>query len=179
MKLLLPEAVSQDDGSGAVPGTLFPKKCTAQNWAYIQNFEKALCDHGSLHSHRLSLAAKSPINSIGECNICAKLLIRAVLFAPIEEIVSPGHARKTLGSVIWVLNPNQARRITERKRTQEERVKETENGCIRSDTKRERDHGDGREARASAKGADGETQILDHGKRFAACDVPVSKRRRS
>jgi hypothetical protein len=79
------------------------------------------------------LTAKSPVNSIGKGNVRAKPLKRAILFAPIEEIVSPGHARKALRPVIWILNPNQARRITEGKRTQQERLKETENGCVGAD----------------------------------------------
>lgn len=87
-------------------------------------------------------------------------LERPALLPPIDEVRS--RRRTLVDFVLEIRGPDhdQALRLAERQRGEQHLVDETEQGRVRADAERERQHGDGGEAGVFPQQAQGETKVI-------------------
>ena len=153
----LPESVAEhDDRHGLV--VFFRQERTAHRGLSAEDREIVAAHH--LHGNLLGLGAGAPVHlGEGEARhlrehlvLVAQILVVEVRERQIAGIALVGHEDR--GQPIRFVHGN---------RLEQRRVHEAEDRGVGADAERQREHGDGREARALGQHAQAVAQILKHG----------------
>ena len=155
----MPKRLTEDRDTTAAGLILLRQENATQNRMDLEYREK-LRRHSN-PGHRLRVAGAGQV--VAGVTVDCHAFEHVALFLPVQIVRGrndkPGHSRETLRRW-YVPNLHQTFRILKRKRPQQYRIHNAEDGSVRSDAEREHKDGDHREPRCLPQHAVAEANVL-------------------